>query len=525
MTSFGSLTKPNILLIMTDEQTSVPLFPAAWTSTNLPSFAQLQNTGFTFTNAITNTSPCSPSRATLFTGLYPAKTGVFKVGETLPSTSSLATLATVLASAGYEVAYKGKWHLSSAFDEASASASAPTRMSASTTDAEDITMLNTWGFHGWTAPDAGTSLKDMYTLGGGVGANDRRIVTGPLVSTNQETAVSFLAARQGSTRPFCLIVSFVNPHDIFVYPAKLSESGYTDTSYLKYTGFSTQESYSTDNLSTKPTAQQGFLKYWATSQQWQSTYMVGNKLDPTEALNYLQFYAYLQQQVDLQIVAVLNALGSLAKNTIVVRLADHGEMAMAHGGLIQKDYNVYQETIGIPMIFSNPTLWPTAKTSPAMAGTIDILPTLATIAGVDAATVSNYNPQGTDLTPILLGTSTSVQTQQLFTFDDNSASLPNGHIRCLKTEYGGTVYKYAVYCTISSSASDVTSAGNVFSGQPEYELYDLNADPNEMTNLLYGATSVSALWSTLHTQLTTLMSQMSATPTNWPTSPMLASTT
>ena len=82
---------------------------------------------------------------------------------------------TVLASAGYEVAYKGKWHLSSAFDRASASS-----RSASAADAEDSTMLSTWGFPAWTAPDAGTSLSSMVTLGGGVGANDSRIISGVL---------------------------------------------------------------------------------------------------------------------------------------------------------------------------------------------------------------------------------------------------------------------------------------------------------------------------------------------------------
>jgi arylsulfatase A-like enzyme len=497
MASFGPLANPNILIIMTDEQSSVKLFPPAWTSTYLPSFAALQSRGITFTNAITNTSPCSPSRATVFTGCYPAKTGVLAVGATLPPASTLATLATVLAGAGYEVAYKGKWHLSSAFDRASVSSS----RSASTADAEDSTMLSTWGFPAWTAPDAGTSLSSMVTLGGGVGANDSRIISGPLVSGNQETALSFLAARQGSSKPFCLIVSFVNPHDIFVYPNYLSAAGYTDTSYQEYQGFSTPASYSTDNLSTKPSAQRNFLAKWT-------------KLAPADALGYVKFYAYLQQLVDQQIVALLKGLGSLVRNTVVVRFADHGDMAMAHGGLQQKDYNVYQETIGVPMIFSNPTLWPTAKTSSAMAGTVDILPTLATIAGVDAATLSKYELQGTDLAPILLGTRTSVQTQQLFTFDDNSDNFTNGHIRCIKTEHEGTVYKYSVYCDILSN--------DVFSGQPEYELYDIGRDPTEMTNLLYGATSISPLWSALHTQLTNLMSQKSATPTGWPTSPKVA---
>ncbi len=55
---------------------------------------------------------------------------------------------------------------------------------------------------------------------------------------------------------------------------------------------------------------------------------------------------------------MLDALKSnhgLSEKTLVIRLADHGELALSHG-LRQKVFNAYEEAIHIPMVISNPTL-------------------------------------------------------------------------------------------------------------------------------------------------------------------------
>ena len=49
--------------------------------------------------------------------------------------------------------------------------------------------------------------------------------------------------------------------------------------------------------------------------------------------------------------------GSLRSRTVVVRCADHGEMGLSHGGLRQKMFNTYEETINVPLVFSNPALF------------------------------------------------------------------------------------------------------------------------------------------------------------------------
>lgn len=73
----GAERPPNILLLVTDQQRYPRHWPdePGWLRTLMPNDAELARTGLTFGNAYCNTAMCSPSRATLFTGLYPAEHG------------------------------------------------------------------------------------------------------------------------------------------------------------------------------------------------------------------------------------------------------------------------------------------------------------------------------------------------------------------------------------------------------------------------------------------------------------------
>src|SRR5207253_4175379 len=114
----------------------------------------------------------------------------------------------------------------------------------------------------------------------------------------------------------------------------------------------------------------------------------------------------LQTLVDALFGDVMSALDSngLTNGTLVIRMADHGEMGLSHG-LREKVYNAYDETIRMPFIVSNPVLWPAAATTDAMASTLDLVPTLAAITG--ATDTSKH--RGTSLLDVIEGTQPSVQ--------------------------------------------------------------------------------------------------------------------
>ena len=68
-----------------------------------------------------------------------------------------------------------------------------------------------------------------------------------------------------------------------------------------------------------------------------------------------------------------------------MRCSDHGEMGLSHGGLRQKMFNAYEETIRVPLVFSNPLLFPRARETDALASLVDVLPTMLALAGAPAS--------------------------------------------------------------------------------------------------------------------------------------------
>ena len=248
-----------------------------------------------------------------------------------------------------------------------------------------------------------------------------------------------------------------------------------------------------EDLSTKPTVH--------SLMQMGMTAYLGPLRGRRAQLDYVNFYAYLHRLVDAKIGRLLAALGdpgdpgSLRSRTVVARCSDHGEMGLAHGGLRQKAFNAYEETIGVPLVVSNPLLFPRPAESDALASLIDVLPTMATLGGAAAPA----GAQGVDLSPVLArhaeperealarapvdltpltehaAPAESVRDAVHFSYDDHQAATaqvdapgqPN-RVRCIRE---GRL-KYVTYLDPERRAA------------PEYEMYDLERDPDERRNLL-----------------------------------------
>ncbi|HOW64937.1 MAG TPA: sulfatase-like hydrolase/transferase [Candidatus Paceibacterota bacterium] len=118
-----SPTRPNLLILITDQERFPQHWPEGWADRNLLNRKRLERHGLTFTRAYCNAAMCSPSRATLFTGLYDPQHGVLEVLETGSATNTypygqmtlrtgLMNMAKMLENAGYDVQFRGKWHMS-----------------------------------------------------------------------------------------------------------------------------------------------------------------------------------------------------------------------------------------------------------------------------------------------------------------------------------------------------------------------------------------------------------------------------
>ena len=152
------------------------------------------------------------------TGYFPAQHGVkYTLEESMPDDEfsqvelplGFKNLASVMSAAGYDVVYKGKWHLS--------------KPAGSEFVPSDVAK---YGFLRWNPPDAGAN-QDLDQDGGGTTNNDGRFMnqTGDVQSGTEGVLQYLTSVAPGQKKPFFLVISLVNPHDVLLYPRKFLKSG------------------------------------------------------------------------------------------------------------------------------------------------------------------------------------------------------------------------------------------------------------------------------------------------------------
>src|SRR6476661_3546662 len=504
---------PNLLLLITDQQRAPMHWPdePGWLDALTPADAELRRTGVSFERACINTCMCSPSRASFLTGTFPSRHGVkltLTYGDLWPHPGTLPdvlrtagglladgqvsrrrllrafgrsslrlgpksgrepelptgvpTIARMLRAHGYEVVLKGKWHLTKPVDGVEFG------------PADTERLERDYGFAGWVPPDAGGTAR-AKDFGGGTGVGQCGMGWDEDYTRQAEAWLS----QAQLPEPFCLVVSLVNPHDVLGYPGSYEQGGY-DVADFRDLGVELPPTVA-EQLHDKPDVQ-------SLAQLGQAAYL-GSLKGEREQLDYVNFYAHLHRVVDEKLGRVVGALGdaedpgSLRARTTIVRFSDHGELGLSHGGLRQKMFNAYEETMRVPLVVSNPTLFEGGATTDAPASLVDVVPTLLSLAGADAGGVLL---DGVDLSPVLarhakpgafagITPAAAVRDDILFTYDDHQAGTafqeapgqPN-RIRCVRDRR----WKYAVYLDPGARAA------------PEYELYDLEADPTEVRNLV-----------------------------------------
>ena len=431
---------PNLVVFIRDQVKPEDLWlPRDWAREHLPTRQWLLDNGLSFENSFTNTSMCSSARATFFTGKFPAQ---HELGLLLSDIENpvldaqvqlnpdLPTLGTVLLDQGYDVSFFGKTHLSKTI----------------TLDDGEVVYqdMQPYDFSDWQGPDAGQDM-DPRNAGGGYADNDSRFIA---------EATDWLDERfaSGNERPFAMVVSLVNPHDVLSYPKNWGTGKPED--YFGYPEGMIKGDIDVlpptvnEPIASPILAEQGFDFAGNYKPQVQREWLLGQAATqplPTDEmkLDYLNFYGNLMRIADTQMGEVILALNrhEAVDDTMFVSTGDHGEMGTTHGGMVQKMFNAYEETVRVPMIWSNPQYFKGGQSTDALVSLVDFLPTVAGLYGSSDEQLERYDFSGVDYSSIIrrasAGSSLSiddldVQSSVLFTFDDIYAgqdprnSVPEG---------------------------------------------------------------------------------------------------
>ncbi|BBY17670.1 sulfatase-like hydrolase/transferase [Mycolicibacterium litorale] len=415
--------RPDIVILMTDEERAVPPYEApevlAWRDRTLAGRAWFDDHGVSFTRHYTGSLACVPSRPTIFTGQFPDLHGVTQtdgIGKSADDSrmrwlraGEVPTLGNWMRAAGYDTHYDGKWHISHAdLTDPATGAPLATNDDDGVVDPDavqrylDADPLAPYGFSGWVGPEPhGAALSNS-------GFRRDPLIADRVVAWLEDRYARRRAGDPAALRPFLLVASFVNPHDIVLFPAwsRRSPIGPSPLDPPHVPAAPTAD----EDLSTKPAAQIAFRE------AYYSGYGPAAVMERTyrrNAQQYRDLYYRLHAEVDGPLDRVRRAVTEGSGEAVLVRTADHGDLLGAHGGLHQKWFNLYDEATRVPFVIARIGAGATtARTVAAPTSHVDLVPTLLGAAGVDVAATaavlaeefSEVHPlPGRDLMPVVDG--------------------------------------------------------------------------------------------------------------------------
>lgn len=399
--------RPNILFIMTDQQTADAMSIAGNQDLRTPAMDRLAKNGVRFTRAYCAQPLCTPSRTSIFSGKMPYETGFIGNAPEKDGlwADSLLCMGKIFQTAGYKTGYVGKWHLP-----------IPTAKIRQ---------------HGFEYIE-NVNFQDF----------------------NDGATPSFCARfiKENKDRPFLLVASFLNPHDI-------CEWARGETMKMDVIGDAPHPEdcpVLPENWQ-KPAHEPEMIREQQKSNV--RTYPSVN-WTPEEWRQYRWAYNRLVEKVDYYIEQLLYSLKKygVEKNTIIVFTADHGDGYAGHSW--NQKQVLYEESAKVPFIISKLGEWKARTDDMLVCNGIDVIPTLCGFANVKPPVYL----KGLDISERIKSPTKSMRDTLVIETDfaDNEELLGISGRAVLTQDF-----KYIVYNR----------------GKIREQLFNLQKDPGEIINL------------------------------------------
>lgn len=440
--------RPNILFVMSDDHAAHAISAYDSQINRTPNLDRIASEGVRMEAVYCTNSICTPSRASILTGTYSHVNGCPSIFSELDY--RVRTFVEELHGAGYGTAIFGKWHLGE-------SPSARPR-----------------GFDAWRVfPGQGEYIDPEM-----IGPDGSKRVSGYATDIVTQMSLEWLKARDPD-QPFCLMVHHKAPHRPWVphprhaglygegtipEPETLFDDHATMSRAVRHVRMTIADDLNSDDIKEEiPDDLRGPERVRERT-RWKYQ-------------RYMRDYLQTVQAIDDGVGRLLDYLdeAGLAEDTVVVYTSDQGFFLGDHGWFDKR--LMFDQSLQMPMLIRWPAEIPAGGRCDAMITNVDFAATFLDVCGLDPDT-SLPEQQGRTFRALLRGEEMPDWPQSVYyrywEHDD-----PNHHV---PAHYGVRTrhYKYIDY--YGDGLGSPGSSDRRF--EREYELYDLDTDPEEVTNVV-----------------------------------------
>ncbi|MFO1441471.1 MAG: sulfatase [Verrucomicrobiaceae bacterium] len=421
--------KPNVLFILCDDLRPDALGCYGSKHVKTPHIDRLASEGVRFANTFCTTSLCSPSRASILSGLYAHTHGVTNNFTEYPN--SMPSFPSVLHDAGYATAYFGKYHMGENNDEPRP------------------------GFDRFvTHKGQGSYFDTEWNLNG----KERKVIKGYYTTVVTDLAMDWLK-QQSAEKPWCAFIGHKAPHSFYTPEPKYEHS--FDDVRVPYpaTAF---------HLDDKPAWMKQRLYTWhgiyGPLFEWRKKFPDDRPEAVKDFENMVHGYWGTVLSVDDSVARVRAWLEETKQldNTIIVFMGDNGLLEGEHGMVDKR--TAHEPSLRIPLVIRYPGLG-AGKVVPQQALTVDMAPSLLELCSAPALPKSH----GQSWVKLVQNGDPAWRTSWFYHYNYEKQFPYTPNVRAIRTDR----WKYIHYPHGDGSADKHLS-----------ELYDLQNDPGETKNLI-----------------------------------------